>query len=193
MQIQAIKGMIMDVAPSLSEAIAVWIYNSWNARIGIWRYEIKKNNYEIELEHPKDRHISPRYLNSAYDFDLHYEPYRLHHETLWKISNNESNLLKYIYIFPNPKNKYRLDTLQDIDIYVCKCLDTMLDYNIKSVSFLLIPSLSVESVDEQNQNDKSAHQMIQSISKWLSEHKSDMRIFLVDRLNGFKSILEAYK
>ena len=76
MKIEAIKGMIMDVAPSNSEAIGVWMCSGFNTRNAVWRFELKQKGIELELTHPKNQKQPPEVLNSAYKAGLHsYEPW----------------------------------------------------------------------------------------------------------------------
>ena len=184
MTIKAIKGMLMDVAPTKSEAIAIWMCSGFNARNGIWRFELKEKGIEIKLIHPERGDISPNESNL-----IGYEPWRLHFETLWKITSDFGKL-KYIYVFPNPEDKQRLNHIEDINQLINNCLDVLNVNSINSVSFILIPALPRGEHYTEIEDLQSAKQMIYSIRNWLSENESNMEIYLVDSVDGFKAALE---
>ena len=178
MTIKTIKGMLMDVAPTKSEAIAIWMCSGFNTRNAIWRFELKEKGIEIELIHPERENISSNY-----------EPWKLHFETLWKITSDVGQL-KYIYVFPNPEDKQRLDHIQDINQLINKCLGILNVNSINSVSFILIPALPKGEHNTEIEDLQSAKQMIYSIRNWLSENESNMEVYLVDRVDGFKAALD---
>jgi hypothetical protein len=189
MKIETIKGSLMDLAPTTSEAIAIWMCSGFNTRNSIWRFELKKKGIEIELIHPEENNISSDVKNSAYEVNTNYEPWRLPCETLWKITNDIGKL-KYIYVFPNPEDKHRLDDIQEIDQLINKCLGILKVNSINSVSFILIPALPRGEHNTEIEDLQSAKQMIYSIQNWLSKNGSHMQVYLVDRVDGFKAALD---
>jgi len=184
MPIYSLKGMIMDVASSKSEAIAVWICSGFNTRNAIWRFEITRREINLELVYPIDGNFFLNYLNAAN------EPWRLDYETLWQITNKPDQKLKYIYVFPNPSDKQRLDNLEDIDGLINNCLDILKGKKINSVSFILIPALPGGDHNTEIEDIASAKRMIACIQNWLKENKSSIDVYLVDRLDSFSPILE---
>ena len=189
MKIETIKGSLMDLAPTTSEAIAIWMCSGFNTRNAIWRYELKEKGIEIELIHPEENNISSDVKNSAYELNKDYEPWRLPCATLWKITNDIGKL-KYIYVFPNPEDKHRLDDIQEIDQLINKCLGILKVNSINSVSFILIPALPRGEHNTEIEDLQSAKQMIYSIQNWLSKNESHMQVYLVDRVDGFKAALD---
>lgn len=177
MAIKAIKGMIMDVAPLKSQAMAIWMRSGFNSSNAIWRFELKEKGVNVELIHPFEKNINK---------DI--EPWLLPHETLWKITP-ELGKLKYIYIFPNPEDNKGVDDMEAINQMIYKCLDTLSNYSITSVSFILIPALQ-KGNNFETQDLESAKQMIISIQNWLYNMNQDMDVYLVDRVDGFKAALE---
>jgi len=190
MGIETIKGMIMNTAPLNSEAIAVWMCSGFNTRNAIWRFEIKEKNIQLELIHPNDFMHSQKTLASAYNLNTNDEPWRLPFETLWKITNQNQSQLKYIYIFPNPEDRQRLEKLDEIDILIRKCFTILKENHINSVSLILIPALPIGEFNTNLADMKSASQMIYSINNWLSENKVDMKVYLVDRVDDFSNVLK---
>ena len=193
MGIEAIKGDIMDTAPLNSEAIAVWLFNGFNSRFDIWRSEIKKRNIQLELLYPNDFIHSQETLESAYKMNIEREPSRLPFETLWKITNQNHGQLKYIYIFPNPEDKNMLENLDEIDELIKVCFKVLKKNFINSVSFILIPALPYGENGIDIQDRKSAEQMIDSIKNCLSENKVDMNVYLVDRKDSFRNVIERFE
>ena len=190
MTIKTIKGMLMDVAPTKSEAIAIWMCSGFNTRNAIWRFELKEKGIEIKLIHPERGDISSNVKDSAFESNLiGYEPWRLHFETLWEITSDFGKL-KYIYVFPNPEDKPRLNHIEDINQLINKCLDVLNVNSIHSVSFILIPALPRGEYNIEIEDLQSAKQMIYSIRNWLSENESNMEVYLVDRVDGFKAAIE---
>jgi len=190
MPIHTIKGNILAVAPLKSEAVAIWMCGGFNTRNAIWRYEIANRGIKIELADSSGNLVAPAVLNSAYLSDTLNEPWRLNHETLWKITSNNQGLLKFLYIFPNAEDKIRLDSLNDIDKLIIRCLDVLQKNSIKSVSFILIPAYSSADNNNNDASDiASANQMIESINAWLNNNNSEMQVYLVDRQDDFKALL----
>ena len=192
MGIKAIKGRIMDTAPSNSEAVAVWMYKGFNTRYAIWGFEIKERDIRLELIYPNDFMHSENSLESAYKTKTKCEPWRLTYGTLWKITNRNQGKLKYIYIFPNPEDKQRLENLDEIDELIKRCFTTLNENSINSVSLILIPALSRGEHNTELEDIKSAEQMICSIKNWLSENEEDMNVYLVDRVDGFRNVIERF-
>lgn len=189
MPIYAIQGDILNVAPQKSESIAIWMCSGFNSRNSIWRYELKNRGFMPRLVHPSNRVVSKKVLNSAFDTDSKNEPWMLAHETLWKLSGPNLGELKYIYVFPNPEDKQALNSLSDLEISINICMQTLTNFDIKSVSFILVPSI-MHVHSEKHVNDlESAKNMIFSLQNWLIKNKSDIDVYLVDRGNGFVNLL----
>jgi len=193
MSIESLKGMLMDVAPSKSEAIAVWMRSGFNTRNAVWRFELKDNNVQLELIHPLKNNLSPNIKLSAYNLDTKNEPWKLPHETLWKITSDNLDKLNYIYVSPNPSDKKTLNNLSDIDGLIKKCLDILLSRSITSVSFILIPSSPSGVNNEADADVMSAKQMISSIKNWQSKNNNKVHVYLVDRVDGFKKVLDGLR
>ncbi|MEN9883919.1 MAG: hypothetical protein RLZZ420_1136 [Bacteroidota bacterium] len=189
MSIKAIKGNIMDTAPLNSEAIAVWMCDGFVGRNGIWRFEIEERNIKLELIHPTN--LTRSEVISASEN----KPWILAFDTLWKISNENHGHLKYIYIFPNPEDKQRLDSLDEMDLLINRCFDLLHEHHINSVSLILIPALELIQPVQPGQNAQyladlaSAKHMISSIKNWLSENKVDMNVYLVDQSDDFRKLM----
>ncbi len=190
MRINAIKGMLMDVAPNKSEAIAIWMYSGFNARNAIWRSLRKDINIIFTLICPERGDTSSSIKDSTIKYDLiDHEPWRLHFETLWKITPDLGKL-RYIYVFPNPEDKRRLNHIEDIKHLINRCLNCLNEESIHSVSFILIPALPIEEHSSEIEDLQSAKQMIYTIRNWLCENESNMEVYLVDRVDGFRTALE---
>ena len=116
MKISHIRGMILDTAPTNSEAIAVLMCSGFNTRNAVWRFEIQSKEIELELDFPRNLVGVSEILDSTDFGKSSKEPWRLPHETLWKITSGNQGKLKYIYIFPNPMDKQRLDSLDELEL-----------------------------------------------------------------------------
>lgn len=190
MSIEAIRGNIMDTAPLNSEAIAVWLCGGFVGRNGIWQFEIEERNIELKLIHPANL------THSEVISESENKPWILSSETLWKITNENQGHLKYIYIFPNPEDKQRLNSLDEMDLLINRCFDVLNEHHINSVSLILIPALEPIPPVQSGENSKhladlaSAEHMIGSISNWLSENRVDMKIYLVDQADDFRNLIE---
>jgi hypothetical protein len=190
MPIEAIRGDIMDTAPLNSEAIAVWFYSGFNTRYLLWSSVIKERYPQLKLIYPDGLTNLPNHMEFAYGTNIQVAPWRLPSATLWKITNQNQDL-RYIYIFPNPEDRKRLENLDDIDVLIRSCFATLTEFGINSVSLILIPALQSDEYrkDEIDLADRiSALRMIHSIRNWLSEKDVDMNVYLVDRKGGFGNL-----
>jgi hypothetical protein len=192
MPIEAIRGEIMDTAPLNSEAIAVWICSGFNTRPLLWSSVIKEKYTQLQLIYPDGFTNLPNHMEFASGTNIQIAPWRLPSATLWEISNQNQDLFRYIYIFPNPEDRQRLENLDEIDVLIRSCFATLAEFGIKSVSLILIPALQSDEyrTDQKDLADRiSAERMILSIRNWLSEKDVDMNVYLVDRKGDFGNLI----
>ena len=87
MPIYAVGGMLMDVAPELSESIAVWMYNGFNTRIAVWKFELERRGIKLNLIHTTRPFNTENYKNFDRFGDI--QPQRLGCDSLWEISDGK--------------------------------------------------------------------------------------------------------
>jgi hypothetical protein len=174
--------MIMDVAPAVSESVAVWMRSGFNTSNAVWRFELKDKHIKVKLFHPVNSDPDDKCRQSAYELDTDNEPWRLPFDTIWEVIPGACQKLKYIYIFSNTPDNQAVSSLHDIDTLLNRCLNNLDEIGVRSVAMILIPSA--------DQSDRiSARRMISAIQKWLNLNNSDMNIYLVDRADDFAPLI----
>ena len=183
MPLHALKGDITKLAPENSQAAAFWIYAGFNTRRLLWEeyiphlasfQPVQPNNIHLNDQHP-----------FLVDDDIAI-PWMLPNDTLWSIRHNGQ--LEYIYIFSNHTNRYGVDSPEEMDQIIANCLTVLRNMNIRSVSFVFIPT-KIPDRELIAAENLSAQYMINSIRNWLDHNDDCMNVYLIDRTDGFQKLL----
>lgn len=153
MTLHAVSGDVLENAPLNSEAIAIWMYTGFNTRQEIWRRVFEEKGSRLSLAWPPALEGAEADIPPA---SPEYKPWTLNHETLWRIDGGNMGRVKYFYVFPNPKNISRLDSLESLNAQMRRCLTVLQEQGVRSISFILIPASTGEAGNGRSEDRQSA-------------------------------------
>jgi hypothetical protein len=172
--IHAVGGDIVALAPHLAEVSALWLRKGYCQRDVTW----KRIRHRYRPGGPLEIHLQ--------SVNLLQEP--------WLSTTDQSvqlvppdNRLKLLCVFSNPNDALMVASLNEIRALVRQCLDEVDRQNCRSVAMIHIPA----AVNGHKNDVASAEAMIEAIRTWDDEHPGLIGdVFLVDRENGFSQQLQ---
>lgn len=179
MAIHSVKGSLMEVAPKVVKSVALWASSGFNGSNGVWSFELFDKCKQIRSILPRAGHV----LDAG--FNKMFRPWYLEVDSMWRLEPKAYDVLEYIYVFANPTDAQRLESIDMIDELINRCFDSLKAYDIDSVAMIIIRA--GEHTDE---NDLvSGRQMVQAIEKWMKKN-GEMEVYLVDRLGDFDRVMD---
>jgi hypothetical protein len=169
MEIHAVKGDIVELAPTLAEVSALWLRKGFCQRHITWGQILER--YRSGVSH-KVHHFSEDSWN---------EPWLSPSD--WRFALvPQDNKLKLLYVFSNPKDAQCLPDLDTLQTIIWSCFKRISHLGHRSVAMIHIPA----AVNGHANDEASAEALIDAIRSWDEKHPGMIDdVFLVDRENDF--------
>jgi hypothetical protein len=173
MNIHAVGGDILELAPALAEVSALWLRKGYCERHVTWERILER----YRPGGPLVVHLLP--------VDSWKEPWLSPSDRQCRLVP-PNNKLKLLYVFSNPKDAQCLPDLDTLRTLIRRCLDRISRLGYRCVAMIHIPA----AVDGHVNDAVSADVLIEAIRSWDEKHPGMIDdVFLVDRKNDFSKQL----
>jgi hypothetical protein len=186
MIIEALKGDVATVAPTVSQACALWVRSGFNGRCATWDLRIRPD-WQPLIDDPPD--APPRRRHH----DPLSRPWLRHHDSLFQLGMAGTEL-QYAYVFSNPNDSFGYTSLEQLHNSLWRCLETLSALEgIERVSFIHMPLSPLNRGTTREDNLSAATEMVRTLREWAQTCAPNpfTHVYLIDLRNDFSHVLTA--
>jgi hypothetical protein len=199
MIIEARKGNIVQIAPGIADAVALWIRDGYSNSAATWIFDIRENwnpksrvliTDRPRTHNPRQFQQSISLLEDLNEFDDGnnelYKPWFLPMDSLFELSVPDSNL-KYAYMFSHLRNN---GYVEEQRAAIWRCLDQLSRRNVKKIAFLQMPFARGAKLGETHVRSDVA--MLSALREWakINAPSPVTHVYLVDFTDDFFKLLQ---